>query len=255
MTLSALNSAGGTITVLTPSPVVGANGSGALNATFSKAQLGLQLQVSATVAVGVTPGTATTDMLIGGASLAGSPGTPGTLGSGISNASLPNGSFGSVFLVSAPCAPTDPVCSQGTVVTLAGTFSNGTTHLYSDAAPASISWTCPVAVCPHPDTDGTRSSYSGAIKTEGEQAEEFAQYPIQVSLRQPDGSYGPYGVAPACRSLTDRTQRGLTGQITNPAAVTAGYCVDVYAINRAGNTFGGDLTLPLLFVEDPKILR
>ena len=43
------------------------------------------------------------------------------------------------------------------------------------------------------------------------------------------------------------------GQIVDPVARSLGFCVDVNAIARAGNSFTGDLSLPVLFVEDPRL--
>jgi len=38
-----------------------------------------------------------------------------------------------------------------------------------------------------------------------------------------------------------------------PDAQAAGFCVDVNAITRTGDLFGGDLRIPVLFVEDLKL--
>ena len=40
------------------------------------------------------------------------------------------------------------------------------------------------------------------------------------------------------------------GHDPRPGRTGAGFCVDVNAITRAGNSFTGDLTIPILFVED-----
>ena len=255
ITLSALNSAGGILTVSTLSPATdGTTGHGTLSAAFSAAQNGLVLQVSSP---GLTPGTRTTDVSLAGDSLLGSPNTPGTLSAGIAGANLGAGAYGTVYLTNSLCATTDPTC-HGQEVSLAGLFSDPTnlaSHLYSLAHPAVVTWTCATA-CVHPDGDKASSAYPGKFNYEGEheteQAEDFAKYPISVSLHV-NGVYLPFAVAPSCRVLTDSAQQGLMGAITNPAAVTAGFCVDVYGISRAGAITSGALTLPVLFVEDPKI--
>ena len=255
ITLSALNSAGGILTISTLSPATdGTTGHGTLSAAFSAAQNGLVLQVASP---GLTPGTRATDISLAGDSLAGRPNVPGTLSAGIAGANLGAGAYGTVYLTNSLCATTDPTC-HGQEVSLAGLFSDPTnlaSHLYSLAHPAVVTWTCATA-CVHPDGDKASSAYPGRVNDEGEheseQAEDFAKYPISVSLHV-NGAYLPFAVAPACRVLSDSTQQGLTGAITNPAATAAGFCVDVYGISRAGGITSGALTLPVLFVEDPKI--
>ena len=107
-------------------------------------------------------------------------------------------------------------------------FSDGGTHLYSNNAPAKMGWTCPNSVCPHEDAAHERSKYYNS--SSHEQIEDFTRYPIQVSLKTPTG-YTPFAQAPSCRDLNDVTQKGLTGKIVAPAAVAAGFCIDVYAIS------------------------
>ncbi len=55
----------------------------------------------------------------------------------------------------------------------------------------------------------------------------------------------------------DRRRPGadvVTGKITDAGTPRRqGFCVDVYAISRADDSFTGDLTIPVLFVEDPKL--
>lgn len=41
------------------------------------------------------------------------------------------------------------------------------------------------------------------------------------------------------------------GKITSELALATGYCIDVNAITRSGNAFTGDLTRPVLLIEDP----
>ena len=43
------------------------------------------------------------------------------------------------------------------------------------------------------------------------------------------------------------------GRILTSQAQAAGFCIDVNAITRAGNSFTGALSMPLLFVEDPRL--
>ena len=113
-----------------------------------------------------------------------------------------------------------------------------------------MSWTCPNSVCPHEDAAHERSKYYNSDEPRADRG--LHQYPLQVSLKTPTG-YTPFAQAPSCRDLNDVTQKGLTGKIVAPAAVAAGFCIDVYAISRAGNSFYGDLTRPVLFVEDPRL--
>ena len=208
------------------------------------AQAGLQLAIASG---GPTGDTATVNVVTVGDSEAGSPGVAASLSAGVASATLPNGSVGSVFLTQAPCVGASAGCIE---VDLEGTFSDGDTHLYSNSAPAQVSWTCANAVCPHKDAAHERSRYYNS--SVHEQIEDFTDYPLQVSLKTPTG-YTPFAQAPSCRDLNDKSQKGLTGKIVAPAAVAAGFCVDVYAISRYCNSFYGDLTRPVLFVEDPRL--
>lgn len=257
VTLTTTNSAGGLLTVNTVSPSTdGTTGHGVLSASFSAAQIGLNLLLSSGSLI---PGTATINVSLAGAAIVGTPGTPGSLNAGTAGANLGNGAYGNVYLTQTLCSTTDPTCSQGYETTLAGTFSDPTlgTHLYSDAAPASMSWTCDVLVCPHADGDPATSAYPGTGGEEEEspayeQIEDFNKYPMYVSIFK-NGAYQPFAKATPCRPLTSWSQRGLTGQMTDPTAIANGFCVDVYAISRAGGVTGGALTMPVLFVEDPKL--
>jgi len=262
------NLSGGT---LAASPVTTTTGTGSFSAVFSRPQTGLDVTVSA---VGLTPASTTTDVASGATTI-----TPvGSVGG--ATAVLPNGSFGPVSFTSATCVVgVDLGCASGTEFTLAGVFTNPANpddHLYSFDAPAALTWTCSSpADCSHgPLTTegtaaGTRSAESepstnylynqgiGDIN-EQEQVEDFHWFPIYVALRTGtnlDGTpqYGPFGLAPACSPFVTNPASIITGRIVNSDAQTAGYCVDVYAITRAGQTFTGAPTIPVLFVEDPKM--
>ncbi|HTY72550.1 MAG TPA: hypothetical protein VMI11_09020 [Actinomycetes bacterium] len=191
-------------------------------------------------------------------------------------AGLPNGAVGGTVLTVAPC--TDPACAQSapspsgddeitpastssTEITLSGIFTDPKLgELYTDTAPGSVSWTCPNSKCPHADSveseGGTNYLYNfGATGDEEEQYEDYLAYPVYVGIRDPQTQsyvFSP-NPAPACRDNDDSEQAGQTGQIVSTAAVAAGYCVDVYAMSRTDNSFTGDLTMTLLFVEDPKL--
>lgn len=159
-------------------------------------------------------------------------------------AQLPNGSNGDVTFTEVPCDALagDPDCD--TEVNLAGSFKGeGGVPLYSFDDPAGIDWTCPAAEC-----EATAPVYGSFDQ---DQVLDFQNYRIQVSLFV-DGEYTPFADAEPCNPIVDNPGDVVTGKITDPAAQAAGFCVDVYAISRTDN-FGGDLTIPVLFVEDPKL--
>jgi hypothetical protein len=252
VSITALNPVGGKFTVLTPSPTTTSTGSGSALATFSYAENGLLLLATAS---GLTPGSRRTDVGFVGDSVLGHPGLPAFLRAGLASAALSAGGYGEISLTTVLCAKTDPTCHSGLQANLTGVFSNPSNpaaHLYALAHPAVVRWTCAATRCPHRDFEGTNPSYRLMRGDEAEQAEDFAAYPIQVSLRVA-GLYRPFAQAPSCRLLTDPKQFGLTGAITNPAAIRAGFCVDVYAATRVGGVTTGALTEPVLFVEDPKL--
>ncbi len=270
--LSSTNSSvsGGT---LAAADVTTSTGTGTFSAVFSRPQTGLNLTVSS---LGLASAATTTDVASGATTL-----TPvGTVGD--ATAGLPNGSFGPVSFTSGTCTPgVDLGCSTGVEYTLDGVFTNpanGDDHLYSNDAPASITWTCSTgANCVHgplPKSGSTTAARTlesesgqtyylynqGSITNfqEQEQVEDYTWFPIYVALRtgtNTDGTpiYGQFGKALPCSPIVSNPANIITGRIVNADAQAAGYCVDVYAISRVGNTFTGALTLPILFVEDPKM--
>lgn len=158
---------------------------------------------------------------------------------------LPNGSNGPVSFTEVPCDALagDPSCD--TEVNLFGDFKDGEGQpRYSFDDPAAIEWTCPAAECP-----ATPAVYGSFDQ---DQVNDFQNYRIEVSLLV-DGEYTPFVEAEPCNPIVTDPDDVVTGRITDPAAQTAGFCIDVYAISRADNSFGGDLTIPVLFVEDPKL--
>ena len=192
----------------------------------------------------------------GAAAFLGTPGTPLTdltNPAGDSTANLPNGAIGNVYFGQSTCSTTDPTCPLGTEVDLTGDFGT----LYSDSAPGSVVLACG-GKCPHEDTDEPFPNYnynytcatgcSDGSDPYGEREvnEDFSSYPVFVELQ----GQTSFTQAPRCVPESDLT---TTGQITNPAAVAAGFCVNVNAITRVGNVFTGDLLRPVLFVEDPKM--
>ena len=158
-TLSATNSAGGTFTPVSPSATTDATGAATISSSFSTAQNGLTLQVSA---AGVNASKTTDIAYAGGATVSGTPNValpPTTIptSTGTATFNLPNGAFGPVSLTAQPTNCSDPLLPSGYVcdaasqtVTLDLVSTQGSTHLYSASAPASLSLTCSDAACPKP---------------------------------------------------------------------------------------------------------
>lgn len=180
-----------------------------------------------------------------------------SLPTGLAVANLSNGANGLVLLTIGPCVP-DPVTScRGALseFSLIGNFKDYAGNpLYSDDAPASVSWTCNQLVCPPPsDFVAGRSSPTHL------QAEEFQTHTMYVALRNPDGTFQAFAPAPAC-NVVDETPIP-TGKINPQATGGRQFCVDVGAISRANehcravcSAWSGPLTLPVLFVEDPRFM-
>jgi alpha-tubulin suppressor-like RCC1 family protein len=158
-TLSAANSAGGTFTPASPSTTTDATGVGVITSSFSAAQNGVQLQVTAAGATG----SKTTDIAYaGGATASGTPNVPlppTTIptSTGTATFNLPNGAFGPVSLTAQPADCSDPLLPAGYAcdantqnVTLDLVSTQGSTHLYTTTAPASLSLTCSNEACPKP---------------------------------------------------------------------------------------------------------
>lgn len=237
-------------------------GATALNATSVTTPTTTTWPVSATGPLGLVPfklqGSTPTVVALpaGAAAFLGTPGTPLVNLSnpaGGSSANLPNGAIGNVYFGQSACATTDPTCPLGTEIDLTGDFGN----LYSDTSPGSVVVACD-GKCQHADagesypnydynyTCATSCSDGSDPYGEREVNEDFAAYPVNVELK----GQTTFTQAPRCVPESDLT---TTGQITNPAAVAAGFCVDVNAITRVGDTFTGDLLRPVLFVEDVKM--
>jgi hypothetical protein len=257
VTLTALAPTLGTLTP-TGFAITAADGTASITATYDTAQNNLELQVAAP---SVTPATGFTDVVATAAVVTAQPNVPTSLDSGPASADLPQGGYGPVFLTTAPCTA-DGCPAGGTEITLAGTFTNPdnpSSELYSFAQPASVSWTCDDSACPHNDANAEPGdsdynyNHNDSGDPEQEQIEDFNDYPIQVSLKV-NGVYQPFAVAPSCQDLsTEFDGPPPTGVIATSQAQSAGFCVDVYAITRAGASFTGALTIPVLFVEDPKL--
>ncbi|TWP37428.1 hypothetical protein [Leekyejoonella antrihumi] len=248
VTLTAVNPASGAS--LTSTAVTSSNGTGVITATYSQAQSGLQLQVGSP---GLTPGTATVDVVTAGVSGTGS---PGTLSVANTTATLSAGSVGPEFLTVEPCSTTDSTCPAGSEASLQGVFTqaNGT-ELYSDAKPATMTWACSDQVCPTPWLKGVTWPWFLPY-TNIDRIIDFSRYPIYVSL-EVNGVDTPFARAPSCEDLYNWRDFGRTGVIESAAAKAAGFCVDVYAMSRAGEggrqSATGALTTPVLFVQDPKL--
>ena len=162
---------------------------------------------------------------------------------------LPNGANGPVSFTEVPCSAVEADCD--TEVNLFGNFKdNAGQPLYSNANPATITWKCPGTVCPYVQPE---TGYGENIQ---EQWVDFETYKIEVSLRNDDGTYTPFE-SPASATRSRRPVGGCDAarSRTSPAQSPGGkgFCIDVYTITRDGGSFTGDLTIPVLFVEDPKL--
>jgi hypothetical protein len=279
VTLAKTGATPGTLTA--PPVTTGSNGGASFAASYSDAAnpLGLLATAGSFAAPGSTTITST------GTSADLTPNTPAVLAVGGTTANLGNGGRGPAFLFSQPCTNVDTATNCGTrttEVTLEGSFkdANGVA-LYGfntparPLKPASLSFICAAAVCPHADSGEPRTDYlynspavdpgpySQADVNEFEQVEDFNRWPLQFAIKNNDGNYPTnldgsiaFANAPSCVDL-DPAHAGITGVIQSQAAQTAGFCLDVYALSRTANgngvqQFSGDLTRTILFVEDPK---
>jgi hypothetical protein len=258
---------------LTSTPVTAPTGTGMVGATFTSGAAG-PVQLTLTADGVPSPGntaTMSTNLLAAGASTTATANVATSLSAGGASANLTNGASGSVTLTVGACT-TGGTCPSGVELDLTANFK-GTdgTPLYSFGAPAKTSWTCGTG-CAHEDDRGQTNylwnyncqkstcSGNGTLFGEREVEEDFNSFPLYVSLTV-NGVDQPYTLAPRCVALPTKSsttaQRAAllteTGQIATAAAQSAGFCVDVNAITRDGNTFSGALTLPLLFVEDLKM--
>lgn len=185
--------------------------------------------------------------------------TAGSIGllTGLAVADLSNGANGRVTLAVGPCVPTAGTQCAGVVseIWLTGNFKDSEGNpLYSDSAPASVSWACNDLVCPTP------ADFVPGTSTPTElQVEEFLTHTMYVSLRNPDGTFQPFAPAPACNGVDGAPLP--TGTINPQETGGVQFCVDVGAISRADaqcqttcSAWSGPLTLPMLFVEDPRWL-
>lgn len=231
-------------------------------ATYSAVESGVGLQVDAT---GLPSVAFPLDVFDQAATKFASPGTSTSLSIDSAQASLSNGANGTVALVVSACATTDLYCTSGQQIDLNGSFkdANGT-NLYGfgtnavsgvtqgpttdTLAPAQVTRVCSVSYCPHLDAAEEPSSNYSYSSSREEQWEDFTHYPTYVSLRQSDGTYTGFALAPACVPQSNGT---TTETMLTYDAQQAGFCVDVNRISRANNSFTGDLTIPVLFVEDP----
>ncbi len=199
---------------------------------------------------------------------------------GAGQADLGSGANGPVSLTVQACTA-DATCTKGSELELLGSFKDAQGNpLYDYDNPASISRVCTVdsnttgsANCRHqvPGLSGTEGEGDGDYRYnyfctsscagygqpfgEREVEEDFQWHPTYVSIN--GGAFTLAGrCVPLPESNSDPNKAALlelTGKITDPAAQAAGFCVDVNAITRANNSFAGDLTIPVLFVEDIKL--
>jgi len=179
------------------------------------------------------------------------------LSTGLVEADLSNGANGPVALTVGLCIPQLKITCVGVLsqFSLIGNFKDDAGNpLYSDSAPASVSWTCNAKVCPPtPDFVPGRSTVTEL------QIAEFRTHTMYVALGNPNGTFQPFAPAPACNRLEDAPLP--TGTIDQQATGGRQFCVDVGAISRtdaqcetACSSWSGPLTLPILFVEDPKFM-
>ncbi len=256
VTLSPLNGSG----VLLALPVLSKNGQGVVRASYGASVDGLRLKLSAPRLI---PATATLDISAGGSG-SGLPGIGLTLSAGdislptgLAVATLANGATGPVSLTIGPCVPDATTSCAGALseFSLIGNFKDKAGNpLYSDDAPASVSWTCNEQVCPPPP-----DFVAGQSSPTRLQVEEFQTHPMYVALSNPDGTFQPFAPAPACNGI-DATPIP-TGKINPQDTGGTQFCVDVGAISRANeqcdtacSAWSGPLTLPVLFVEDPRFM-
>lgn len=194
----------------------------------------------------------------------GSPGVPLTLSAGdlrlstgLVSAELANGANGPIVLSVGPCVPLPGKSCAGVLsdFSLLGDFKDAAGKpLYADSAPASVRWTCNDTACP------PAAGYVPGSSTLTElQVQEFLTHTIYVSLKNPGGTFQPYAAAPACNGTTGAPLP--TGTLDRQDTGGLGFCVDVGAISRDGaqcqttcSAWSGPLTLPVLFVEDPKFM-
>jgi hypothetical protein len=214
--------------------------------TFPRVQVSPQQTLTANS--GSISGSAEFDVVAAGVSGSGTEITLTGAGGTTYTAVLPNGSNGPVEFTEVPCTalPGEPDCD--TEVNLFGKFkTDAGVPLYTNDNPAAVEWGCPASECEYREPEG---SYGQNVQ---EQWVDFENFKIEVSLRLDNGDYTDFAEASFCNEKKDNPSNGVKGKITDPAAIAAGFCVDVYSISRAGDSFGGDLTIPVLFVEDPKL--
>ncbi len=189
-------------------------------------------------------------------------------------ADLENGANGPVSLIVQACSTDEPFCSNGSELELLANFKDPLGQpLYGFEDPAVISRVCEVDLedlsntgpnCRHqkPGLTGTEGeagqtdytyNYACAYGCAGyglpygerEVEEDFAWHPTYVSINNAE-----FALADRCVPVGDLSTKG---KMLTAEAQLAGFCVDVNAITRAGNSFTGDLTIPVLFVEDIKL--
>jgi hypothetical protein len=126
--------------------------------------------------------------------------------------------------------------------------------LYSDSAPAVVSWTCNDRVCPP-----TPDFVPGTSTVTQLQVAEFREHTMYVALRNPNGTFQAFAPAPACNGVEGAPLP--TGTINEQATGGRHFCVDVGAISRtneqcetACSSWSGPLRLPVLFAEDPRFM-
>jgi len=212
------------------------------------------------VLTGVTTAAGATPLLSG----SGLPGVPlrltaGGIGlsTGLVEADLSNGANGPVMLTIGLCIPDLRITCLGVLseFSLIGNFKDDAGNpLYSDSAPAAVSWTCNDQVCPP-----TRDFVPGSSTVTQLQIAEFRNHTMYVALRNPNGTFQSFAPAPACNGVDGAPLP--TGTINQQASGGREFCVDVGAIRRtneqcqsACSSWSGPLTLPVLFVEDPKFI-
>ena len=160
---------------------------------------------------------------------------------------LPNGSNGDVSFTEVPCEALagDPELRHRGRTWRATSRALTSKPLYSIDDPAAVDWTCPADECLR-----DRRPVYGSF--DQDQEVDFENYRIQVSLLV-NGEYTEFADAEPCNPIVERpAQASSPGRspTTTPRRRASASTSTRSAVPTA---FGGDLTIPVLFVEDPKL--
>ena len=166
------------------------------------------------------------------------------------NVGLPNGANGPVNLGFDPCPANGNVgiCTPGTTTPLVANVSanfkaaDGTTPLYTAAAPATLTYVCSSALCPWTNDDGT----AGITNDWEEQVEAYQAYTPQAQYSN-STTFTP---VPPCLPLGE-TDPGKATSVPSAPGDINGSCVDVHSLVRNAT---GDLSFTILYYDDYKMV-